>query len=97
MFVTKDLATNYARVNKGLTDSLHINDLVIFGSKVFAVTQNDGVFVSADSGKVWTPFNTGLSNANYVNVYASKNFLYVIDDATNVYQSNGTSAWTSIQ
>ena len=97
VFVTKDLATNYARVNKGLTDSLHINDLVIFGSKVFAVTQNDGVFVSADSGKVWTPFNTGLSNANYVNVYASKNFLYVIDDATNVYQSNGTSAWTSIQ
>ena len=97
VFVTKDLATNYARANKGLTDSLHVNDLVIFGSKVFAVTENAGVFVSADSGKVWNPFNTGLSNANYVNVYASKNFLYVIDDATNVYQSNGTSAWTSIQ
>ena len=97
VFVTKDLATTYTKVNNGLTDSLHVNDLVIFGSKVFAVTQNAGVFVSSDSGKVWTPFNDGLSKANYVNIYASNNYIYTIDDATNVYQSAGNNKWTSIQ
>ncbi len=97
VFFTKDLGQNYVRVNKGLTDSLHVNDLAIFGSKVFAVTENAGVFVSADSGKVWSAFNTGLSLTNYVNIYASKNFIYAIDEAANIYQSNGKDGWNAIQ
>lgn len=97
VYVTKDLATTYTLVNNGLSDSLHVNDLVIFGSNVYAVTKNAGVFVSADSGKVWTPFNTGLGKANFITLYASKNFIYVIDDAANIYQTNGTNPWISIQ
>ena len=97
VFFTKDLGQNYVRANKGLTDSLHVNDLAIFGSKVFAVTENAGVFVSADSGKVWTSFNTGLSLTNYVNIYASKNYIYAVDEAANIFQSNGKDGWNAIQ
>jgi photosystem II stability/assembly factor-like uncharacterized protein len=97
VFVTKNLATSYSRANKGLTDSLHVNDLAIFGSKVFAVTENAGVFVSADSGKVWTAFNKGLTNMAVRKLFASKGYVYVICSTGNVYETNGTADWKLIQ
>ena len=97
VFVSKNLATSYTRANKGLTDSLHVNDLTIFGTKVFAATENSGVFVSLDSGKVWVPFNNGLTNKTIDKVFASKSYVYLICSSGNVYESNGTSDWKLIQ
>ena len=97
VYVTKNLANSYTKSNKGVTDSLHVNDLAIFGSKAFAVTENAGVFVTADSGKVWTAFNKGLTNMAIEKVFASKGFVYVICSTGNVYETNGTADWKLIQ
>lgn len=96
VFVTKNLATSYALANKGLTDSLHVNDLAIYGSKIFAVTENAGVFVSADSGKVWTAFNKGLMNMAVRKLFTSKEFVYIVCASGNIWQSNGTNDWVLI-
>jgi photosystem II stability/assembly factor-like uncharacterized protein len=97
VYVTKNLATSYTKINKGLTDSLHVNDLAIFGSKAFAVTENAGVFVTDTAANVWTPFNKGLTNMAIEKVFASKGFVYVICSTGNVYETNGTADWKLIQ
>ncbi len=97
VYVTKNLANSYTKINKGLTDSLHVNDLAIFGSKAFAVTENAGVFVTDTAANVWTTFNKGLTNMAIEKVFASKGFVYVICSTGNVYESNGTADWKLIQ
>jgi photosystem II stability/assembly factor-like uncharacterized protein len=97
VYVTKDLANSYTKINKGLTDSLHVNDLVIFGSKAFAVTENAGVFVTDTAANVWSTFNKGLTNMAIEKVFASKGFVYVICSTGNVYETNGTADWKLIQ
>ncbi|MBP6459073.1 MAG: T9SS type A sorting domain-containing protein [Crocinitomicaceae bacterium] len=97
VYVTKNLATSYTKINKGLTDSLHVNDLVIFGSKAFAVTENAGVFVTDTAANVWSTFNKGLTNMAIEKVFASKGFVYVICSTGNVYETNGTADWKLIQ
>lgn len=97
VYVTKNLATSYTKINKGLTDSLHVNDLVIFGSKAFAVTENAGVFVTDTAANVWSTFNKGLTNMAIEKVFASKGFVYLICSTGNVYETNGTADWKLIQ
>jgi photosystem II stability/assembly factor-like uncharacterized protein len=96
VYVTKNLATSYAKINQGLTDSLHVNDLAIFGTKAYAVTEKAGVFVTDTAANVWNTFNKGLTNMNIEKVFASKNFVYVICSSGNIWQSNGTNDWTMI-
>ncbi|MBI4014917.1 MAG: hypothetical protein HY365_03100, partial [Candidatus Aenigmarchaeota archaeon] len=38
------------------------NHIFFFNSQMYLATANDGVFVSSDAGKSWTPFNRGLSD-----------------------------------
>ena len=97
VYVTKNLATSYTKINKGLTDSLHVNDLAIFGSKAFAVTENAGVFVTDTAANVWSTFNKGLTNMAIEKVFASKGFVYVVCSTGNVYETNGTADWKLIQ
>ena len=97
VFVSKNLATSYTRSNFGLTDSLNVSDVEFFGTKLFATTLNQGVFVSADTGKVWIKFNGGLSQLSFEKIFASKLFVYAVDVNGQVFQSNGNSNWFSIQ
>ena len=97
VFVSKNLATSYSPAFIGLTDYLHVNDLTFKGTKLFAVTENAGVFVSNDTGAVWNEFNIGLSELSVKKVFATSNYLYIFDATGTIYQSNGTGAWTSIQ
>jgi Secretion system C-terminal sorting domain len=68
LFVSRDLAANYTRANKGLTDSLNVTSLSFAGTKLFAGTRNGGMFVSADTGKTWTSANNGLTNNNILKI-----------------------------
>ena len=95
VFVSKDLANSYKRANKGLTDSLNVNDLLFFGTKLLAATQNGGVFISADTGASWTPFNSGLSNLPILRLAASSSYIYAFDGLCGLFQSDGAS-WKSI-
>jgi hypothetical protein len=97
VFVSKNLATSYTRSNFGLTDSLNVSDVEFFGTKLFATTLNQGVFVSADTGKVWIKFNGGLSQLSFDKIFASKLYVYAIDANGQIFQSNGSNNWVSIQ
>ena len=95
VFVSRDLASTYVRANKGLSDSLNVTYLKFYGSSLYASTQNGGVFVSADTGKIWTALNAGLLNLNIKKIYASSSNVYILDDSYGVFQLNGSS-WSSI-
>ncbi len=96
VFVSKDLANSYKKCNKGLTDSLNVRDLAIWGNKLLAATKNAGVFISADSGATWTPFNASLMAVNISKLIATSNYIYLFTESGEVYESQG-SYWTSIQ
>ncbi|MBI2459661.1 MAG: hypothetical protein HYV53_03870 [Parcubacteria group bacterium] len=54
------------------------NHLVFFGSKMYLGTVENGVFVSADKGKSWTSFNTGLKDMKTARFVNFKNTLYFL-------------------
>lgn len=95
VFVSKDLGNIYKRANKGLTDSLHVNDIIFWGSKLIAGTQNSGVFISSDTGASWTSFNNGITGSPVLRFFASASYIYAFDQMCGVFQSSGTS-WKSI-
>lgn len=98
VYVSKDLAANYVAANKGLIDSLHVNDLTMGGSLLFAATTNGGVYVTADSGRNWSPANTGLVSLNIKKLFYSDNVLYAIDATNKLYQTPiNTTNWVQIQ
>lgn len=95
VFVSRDLAASYQRANKGLTDSLHVNDLCIGDFCLLAATENAGVFFSADSGKSWNQINNGLMNNNIKKVFCKDYIKYAICSTGNVYISPlHSSSWT---
>lgn len=97
VFRSSNLATSYQRINNGLTDSLNVNDLTFFGSTLIAATENKGVFISSDTGTTWIAYNTNLTNMTIRKVKASSSFVYLFDSNGEIFQSNLSSGWTSIQ
>jgi hypothetical protein len=97
VFVSKDLANSYKRANKGLTDSLNVNDLAFWGTKLLAATKNAGVFISSDSGATWTPFNTGLNTAIAIQkIVTSATHIYLYNANGEIFFTTGTS-WVASQ
>jgi hypothetical protein len=93
VFVTKNGGTNWAQANAGLTDT-HISQLVLFGSRLFAVTLN-GVFVSEDSGTSWTADKSTLERVNGYLVLDDQ--LLAGTDASGAYfSSDGGTSWSPI-
>ncbi len=98
VFVSKDLATTYVRANKGLTDSLNVNDLVFADFSMLSATKYAGIFSSPDTGKSWRAINNGLSSLNVSKLFYSNNKLYAILADGNVFSSVFNSFnWTSEQ
>jgi|GEM_PF-1668358 len=92
--VSTDLAASYKIRNTGLTDSLNVTDLTLFGTKLLASTKNGGVFVSADTAKNWSNFSTGLSSLNIKKIIASTSFVYALCATGEIYRSDVVGAWT---
>lgn len=98
VFVSKDLAASYVQSNKGLTDSLNVNDLAYGSGVLLAATKNAGVFFSSDSGRTWTTANNGLTNMNVKKVYILGATKYAITADNNIYTAPlQTDAWALIQ
>lgn len=90
LFVSKDLATSYIKYNKGISDSLNINDVCFAGaSGLFVSTKNAGVFYSADTAKTWGAQNTGLMNLNVKKVFCDtlSGYKYALCADGNVFKS----------
>jgi photosystem II stability/assembly factor-like uncharacterized protein len=96
VFVSRDLAANYYRANIGLADSLNVTDMVFAGTKLFASTKNAGVFISADTGRTWNSYNSGLTNLNIKKIQVSALSLYAFSNDDQVYQANAFG-WTVFQ
>ena len=94
--VSTDLGANYKILNKGLTDSLNVTDLTLFGTKLLATTKK-GVFVSLDSAKNWCDISGAIGSVHVLKVYSSATYAYVITADGKVYQSDLVGAWTLIQ
>lgn len=98
VFISKDLAASYKASNKGLTDSLHVNDLTYGSGILLAGTKNAGVFTSADSGKTWTNTKNGMATMNVKKVYIFGATKYAITADNNIYTAPlQTDAWDLIQ
>ena len=54
------------------------NHIYFYNSKMYLATHNDGVLVSSDKGKSWTPFNDGLENLKTARFVNFKNNLYLL-------------------
>lgn len=52
--------------------------IFFFNLKMYLATVNDGVFVSSDKGKSWTPFNNGLEDLTAAHFVNFKNNLYLL-------------------
>jgi photosystem II stability/assembly factor-like uncharacterized protein len=96
VYVSRDLATNYTPSNKGLTDSLNVNDLVFAGTKLLAGTRNNGFFESSDTGKTWSAVNDGIISMNILKVYYFNGRTYGFDHAGTVYSRGAGSSWNII-
>lgn len=96
VFVSKDLANTYKRANNGLSDSLNVNVLVFWGTKLLAGTKNAGVFISTDTGATWTAFSNGLTTHAIQKIVTSASHAYLFNDAGEIFFTTGTS-WVSSQ
>lgn len=88
VFVSKDLAASYVSSNKGLTDSLSVNDITFANTFLLAATKNSGVFLSTDSGATWSTANKGLINMDIKKIYSFNNKKYAVCSNGNVYTSS---------
>ncbi len=90
VFVSKNVTASvavYVRANTGLTDSLHVNDLIFADFCLLAATQNAGVFFSVDTGKSWTAASNGLPNKDIRKLYFNNGVKYAICSNGNLYSS----------
>src|SRR5690606_7409428 len=98
VYISKDLAATYTRSNNGLTDSLHVNDLIVADFCLLAATANGGVFFTADTGKTWTAVNNGLSSLHIKKLFYAVQYKYAVDADGNVFESAlHADSWTAIQ
>ena len=98
VYASRDLASSYQRANVGLTDSLNVTYLKFVGTTLFAGTKKEGVFMSADTGRTWTPYNTGLPSLNIKKLFASttSTTLYALTSSDSLFVNAG-SGWSSLQ
>ena len=65
MLVSDDAGMTWKTTNSGLTD-LYVRSLLTVGTKLYAGTDRQGVFVSDNAGTSWTNQRTGLPESSQV-------------------------------
>ncbi len=84
---------SYTDISNGLRQWPSIQDIVIYGNKIFASITYDGVFVSEDNGATWKNFNNQLNyNGGVFKMCVSNGYLFVAAASrmyrTSFYQIN---------
>ncbi len=98
VFISKDLAASYSASNKGLTDSLNVNDIAYGENRLLAATKNAGAFFSLDSGSTWTAVNNGIPNLEVKKVYISNGIKYAVLSNNLIFSAPlNSDQWTAIQ
>jgi hypothetical protein len=91
VFKTTNGGTGWTAINSGLTDT-HISQLVVLGTRLFAVTLN-GVFVSDNSGGSWAADSFGLEDVNCL-VVVNNQLLAGTDDSGIYLSVDSGATWT---
>lgn len=86
--VSKAIGLNPSIRNKGITDSLNVNDVETGGNFIFAATANAGIFVSSDEGLNWAAQNAGLTLLNIKRIITGNGRKYAIDAAGKLFQAD---------
>ncbi|HTF80752.1 MAG TPA: hypothetical protein VL947_03470, partial [Cytophagales bacterium] len=88
VFVSKNITASpaiYTALNKGLTDSLHVNSLLFVGENLWAATRNSGVFISRDTGLTW--MNYGTEALSFTKLTLQQGRIYAITEAGALFSS----------
>ena len=62
----------------GIPAEARVTSIIKVGEAFFAGTDNNGVFISTDSGTIWTAINTGLTDLNISSLAAVDTKLYAV-------------------
>ncbi len=97
VYKSTDGGKNWTPVNNGMT-TLNVQQLLIKGDAIYAVTFDGGIFKSNDDGTHWIAINNGLPFPAYIGVLAAdNNTLYASDDVGGIFRStDGGIHWTTI-
>jgi hypothetical protein len=89
---------NWLKISNGLPAD-KINDLILYvDGRIFAATQNNGVYVSADTGRTWITYNSGLTDFNAIDLdYNANGYLFLATQGGGVFQRKvGQTQWMEI-
>jgi photosystem II stability/assembly factor-like uncharacterized protein len=93
IFRSRDKGQSWSIANNGLTD-MRVMTLLALENEIFAGTISDGLFISANDGISWVPYNS-ICNYNDVTdmaVYGSGILLTTDDGVVKLFKKNGK--WT---
>ncbi len=77
LLVSKDVGEHWEK--RFIFDKHYdFNHLFFFDSRMYLATREDGIFVSSDKGKSWTPFNNGLKDLTTARFVNFKDTLYLL-------------------
>lgn len=84
VFISVNNGTNWAANSSNLKN---ISCLLVVNNELFAGTDSTGVYLSADSGSTWTPFNSGIPAGTRVWSLAV--------NSDNIFAGTSTGVWRS--
>jgi hypothetical protein len=87
VFVSRNTGTSYVRANKGLKDSLNVQDIQFADFCILAATKNGGIFFSPDTGATWMEANNGLATMDVKKVYYYNGKKYALCSNGMIYAS----------
>ncbi len=97
VFVAHIYFSNAQWVQCGLSDK-NVTTLTAYGSNIYAGTNDGLVYISSDSGKIWTSISNGIpAAANISSILVYGNYLFVGTNGDGVYLStNKGTSWIAV-
>lgn len=98
VFKSVDRGTTYVSSSKGLT-GLKVVSLASAGGqgRVFAVTADDGVFLTTDAGATWSPRRGGLTTPDTRSLVTVSSGTYLLGTAAGVFKSSDAGgSWVPV-
>ena len=80
-------------IKNGLPANTFVRSLKVNNNKIFAGTDNDGIYISTDDGLTWTSSNNGLPLSNILTLAVNGNNVLAGTNGNGIYLStnNGTN------
>lgn len=94
LYSTNNNGNNWTDITSNLNSYSDITAIVASGGEVFAATDNDAVYVSADSGMTWNT-SSNLGNLEITALFATPNNLFAATNSGMFQSPDGGTTWLS--